>query len=117
MHASGIGKALLAEMDQNELEQILSTTPLERFTDFTITDPGALALDLERIRRRGFAIDDQEKNLGDPDLTLQRSIVTYNDIIYALNADSNPADFSLVKIDGGSNRSFLLGTITRSCSS
>ncbi len=41
-----------------------------------------------------------ELNLGDPDLTLQRSIVTYNDIIYVLNADSSPADFSLVKIDG-----------------
>jgi IclR family acetate operon transcriptional repressor len=64
MHASGIGKALLAEMDQTELEQVLSTTPLERFTEFTISDPEVLIRDLERTRKRGFAIDDQEKNLG-----------------------------------------------------
>ncbi|MCH2165851.1 MAG: IclR family transcriptional regulator [Marinovum sp.] len=64
MHASGIGKALMAEMDQTEIEHILSTTPLERFTEFTITDPETLIDDLERTRKRGFAIDDQEKNLG-----------------------------------------------------
>ncbi len=43
-----------------------------------------------------------ELNLGDPDLVLHRSVVTYNDIIYALNADSSPANFNIVKIDGGS---------------
>ena len=64
MHASGIGKALMAEMDKAELEQILSAAPLQRFTDFTITDPETLIEDLERTRKRGFAIDDQEKNYG-----------------------------------------------------
>lgn len=64
MHASGIGKALLAEMNPAELEQILSAQPLERFTEFTITDPKELLVDLDQTRKRGFAIDDQEKNLG-----------------------------------------------------
>jgi IclR family acetate operon transcriptional repressor len=64
MHASGIGKALMAEMEQAELEEMLSTTTLERFTEFTITDPERLLDDLAQTRQRGFAIDDQEKNAG-----------------------------------------------------
>lgn len=64
MHASGIGKALLAEMDDDILEKMLSTTSLERFTHFTICDPEHLLADLAQIKERGFAIDDQEKNVG-----------------------------------------------------
>lgn len=64
MHASGIGKALLAEMDPRDLEHLLSTTKLEAFTRFTISDPELLMVDIEKIRVRGFAIDDQERNLG-----------------------------------------------------
>ncbi|MEM9341591.1 MAG: HTH-type transcriptional regulator BhcR [Pseudomonadota bacterium] len=64
MHASGIGKALLAEMQAADLERLLSEARLERFTKFTITDPDLLLADLERVRARGFSIDDQEKNVG-----------------------------------------------------
>lgn len=64
MHASGIGKALMAEMDRSDLEKLLSTQPLEKFTEFTITEPEKLLMDLDQTRKRGFSIDDQEKNLG-----------------------------------------------------
>lgn len=64
MHASGIGKALLAEMPTAQLDLMLCGITLESFTEFTITAPDALLTELERIRARGFAIDDQEKNLG-----------------------------------------------------
>jgi hypothetical protein len=55
-----------------------------------------------------------ELNLGDPDLIYVRSIVTYNDIIYVLNADTSPADFSLVKIDGATTTvlATLASTVT-----
>ncbi|MEL7299175.1 MAG: HTH-type transcriptional regulator BhcR [Pseudomonadota bacterium] len=64
MHASGIGKALLAEMSPQRLEHFLGSGRLERFTPHTIADPDALVAELARIRQRGFAVDDQEKNLG-----------------------------------------------------
>ncbi|MEO0943338.1 MAG: HTH-type transcriptional regulator BhcR [Pseudomonadota bacterium] len=64
MHASGIGKALLAEHPPAMLDRLLVETPLETFTPFTLTEPDALLAELERTRQRGFAIDDQEKNLG-----------------------------------------------------
>jgi IclR family acetate operon transcriptional repressor len=69
MHASGIGKALLAHMDEDRLSRLLDgrgrTTPvLEPFTEHTITDAGTLRADLAETRRRGYAIDGEEKNLG-----------------------------------------------------
>ncbi|MFX0545988.1 HTH-type transcriptional regulator BhcR [Roseovarius sp. S1116L3] len=64
MHASGIGKALMAEMDAARLGELLAKAPLERFTEFTLTDRDALLADLTAIRERGYAIDEQERNLG-----------------------------------------------------
>lgn len=64
MHASGIGKALMAELPENELQAQLAQAKLERFTSRTITDPQELRAELQEIRTRGFAFDDQERNLG-----------------------------------------------------
>ncbi|MEM6587785.1 MAG: HTH-type transcriptional regulator BhcR [Pseudomonadota bacterium] len=64
MHASGIGKALLSEMAPDQMAHLMHGTELEHFTQFTITDPSALTKEMDRIRTRGFSIDDQEKNIG-----------------------------------------------------
>jgi len=64
MHASGIGKALLAEMDDARLRRTLEGRVLDAFTDHTITDFAALRDDLAAVRARGFSIDGEEKNLG-----------------------------------------------------
>jgi IclR family acetate operon transcriptional repressor len=64
MHASGVGKALLSEMEDAALEAVLAKTTLTRFTDKTLTDPVDLLEDLRRARARGYAIDDEERNEG-----------------------------------------------------
>ncbi len=64
MHASGIGKALLANMDDDRLKKTLASQPRDAFTEFTITDTDALIENLGEIRTRGYAIDGEEKNLG-----------------------------------------------------
>ncbi|MCB1389158.1 MAG: IclR family transcriptional regulator [Rhodobacteraceae bacterium] len=58
MHASGIGKALLAWMPGSD------PGPLTRFTEATITDPRALAQNLALTRSRGWALDNQERTEG-----------------------------------------------------
>ena len=63
MHASGIGKALLAQMDEDRLSRRLEGG-LQSFTPRTITDRIALQEDLARIRGRGYSVDDEERNLG-----------------------------------------------------
>ena len=64
MHASGIGKALLASWSAQRLTRFLRQHPLIGFTPQTLDSPEALAADLERIRRRGWSIDNQERYLG-----------------------------------------------------
>ena len=64
MHASGIGKALLAEMDDERLARLLASKGLASFTPHTITESEALIADLAEIRTRGFAVDDEERNEG-----------------------------------------------------
>lgn len=64
LHASGIGKALLSEMDQGRVDRFLSDAPFEKFTAFTLTQPHLLLEDLAQTRARGYAIDGEERNLG-----------------------------------------------------
>ena len=63
LHASGIGKALLAELPHDRLEA-LTRGPLEAFTLGTLSDRDALMADLESIRARGYSIDDEERTEG-----------------------------------------------------
>ena len=63
IHASGIGKALLAHMDPAERDAIVDA-PLERFTAHTLTETDVLQANLDLIRTRGYAVDGEEKNLG-----------------------------------------------------
>lgn len=64
MHASGIGKALLAQMDPHRVARVLAAHPLEAFTPHTLTDPQALDADLRRVRARGWAVDGEERTMG-----------------------------------------------------
>lgn len=64
MHASGIGKALLAQMDADRLDRLLTKVELQPFTDQTITDQAALKSNLTSVRENGYSVDDEEKNTG-----------------------------------------------------
>jgi len=63
MHASGIGKVLLAGLPAERLDRLMSNG-LAAFTDHTITDPAALRRELEAVRAQGFAVDHEERNEG-----------------------------------------------------
>ena len=64
MHASGIGKALLAELPRASVEKLVQTTGLPDYTDNTLTTPARLFANLEKIRKRGWALDDEERYAG-----------------------------------------------------
>jgi IclR family acetate operon transcriptional repressor len=63
-HASGIGKAILAHRASAQVAASLKRTGLPRFTDRTLTTLPALLADLAEVRARGYALDDEERNLG-----------------------------------------------------
>ncbi|MFN8681006.1 HTH-type transcriptional regulator BhcR [Paracoccus sp. P2] len=64
LHASGIGKALLAHARPADLKRMIREMRLERFTEMTLTDPQALLDDLACIRARGYALDNEERTPG-----------------------------------------------------
>jgi IclR family acetate operon transcriptional repressor len=63
-HASGIGKAVLAHLDGDRVAAIARKAGLEAFTDRTLSTLPALTHDLAEIRRRGWSVDNEERNLG-----------------------------------------------------
>ena len=63
-HATNLGKVLLADLPAERVAEIVSERGLAAFTPNTITDPDELNAELERIRERGYAIDDEEYDEG-----------------------------------------------------
>lgn len=63
MHSSSCGKALLAYMEPSLQDEYLSG-PLEACTEYTITDPKKLRLELASVISLGYAIDDMETEIG-----------------------------------------------------
>jgi IclR family acetate operon transcriptional repressor len=64
LHSGAVGKAILAYLPEEQMQQIVRARGLPRFTPNTITDPGTLARHLADVRRAGFAIDDVETEEG-----------------------------------------------------
>ena len=62
MYATGAGKAILAFLEPNEIEEIISRT-LEKFTDSTIIDHETLKEELGQIRRNGYAVSNAEHDV------------------------------------------------------
>lgn len=60
LHSTAIGKALLARLPDDEVRLIVVRTGLPARTDHTITDVPTLLAHLTVVRRRGFAVDDEE---------------------------------------------------------
>jgi DNA-binding IclR family transcriptional regulator len=59
LHASGIGLVLLAHAPDSVQREALAG-PLQRFTDFTVTDPERLRRTLSQVRRDGVAVSDRQ---------------------------------------------------------
>lgn len=60
LHASAIGKMLLANLPQPQREELIQSLDLVRYTKNTITDQDSLHQELEKIRQQNYARDDAE---------------------------------------------------------
>jgi DNA-binding IclR family transcriptional regulator len=64
LHSTAVGKLFLLEDGPEGLRQYAQRTRLPQFTRNTLTSIGALEKEIERIRRNGFAVDNEEAELG-----------------------------------------------------
>lgn len=63
LHCTGLGKALLAFSSNDTVAKLLET-PLKAITEKTIIDPEAFKRELALIRKRGYALDNEEITRG-----------------------------------------------------
>ena len=63
-HATGVGKAILAQLSDEQVRRVISRTGLPAATQASITDVEELLADVSRIRQRGYSVDEQEQELG-----------------------------------------------------
>ena len=64
MYCTGIGKAVLAELNLDDAEWILSSQELEALTPNTMTEKEEVLRALADIRKKGYSTDNEEVELG-----------------------------------------------------
>ena len=60
LFAGAVGKVFLASMEEEQAEKIIRSKELTRFTENTIVDPELYYQELQRVRKMGYAVDDEE---------------------------------------------------------
>jgi IclR family acetate operon transcriptional repressor len=63
-HCTGVGKALLSQLADAEVLELIRRTGMPVRTPHTVAAPDALLVQLAEIRARGWAVDDEEQELG-----------------------------------------------------
>ena len=64
LHVGAAPKILLAFMTDDQRERMLEKLEMTRYTPRTITEKAALKKNLEEIRRTGYAVDEQDFEVG-----------------------------------------------------
>ena len=64
MYCTGVGKSILAFLSPREVERVWNATDIQVFTPATIVTLENLFQDLEGVRQRGFAYDNEEHEEG-----------------------------------------------------
>lgn len=63
-HSTAVGKAMLSHLPEEELSDLIARKGLPARTSNTISDETALRKELNEIRSRGYAVDDEENEAG-----------------------------------------------------
>ena len=64
VHCTSVGKAILAFLPEERINDIIRRLRFERFTHRTISTAEQLRTEIEKTRRRGYAVDDEELEEG-----------------------------------------------------
>lgn len=64
LHASGVGKALMAWLPDDEFERVLAERGLARVTTNTLQTASTLRANMAEVRQQGYACDREEHAIG-----------------------------------------------------
>jgi len=65
VHSTALGRSIAAYLDRPQRDALLKRTqPFIRRTQHTVTDPEAISILMDRVRRDGYAIERDETDLG-----------------------------------------------------
>lgn len=116
MYVTAVGKAILATKSNEEIRAIWNKADIQPFTKHTITSLDAFMMEIEKVRQKGYAIDNEENEYGV--LCIGTVFSSYKDLaagaisisIPATDADDEKKAIYIEKIIDTSNKiSRLLG--------
>lgn len=107
LHCISLGKAMLAYMSEDRVDEILAQYGLPEYTEHTITTRGELMEELEAIRDRGYAFDEEERIEG---IRCVAAPVRANGDIFGAVSISGPS----TRMEGKRYREELPNMVTRS---
>ncbi len=64
LHCTAAGKSMLAFMPECDMQAITKRLKFEALTENTITDPSKFIKHLMKVRELGYAVDDEENEMG-----------------------------------------------------
>jgi len=64
LYCSAVGKVILAEMSEEEVEHIWNNSIIDKKTEYTITTLEQFQIELKDVRVKGYAVDNEENELG-----------------------------------------------------
>lgn len=64
LFCSGVGKAMMADMDNEQVRGIWENSNIRKMTSKTVTDYSGFQEIIEEVRQKGYALDNEEHELG-----------------------------------------------------
>jgi DNA-binding IclR family transcriptional regulator len=64
LHATAVGKAYMAALDDKALKALMKGLPMPRYTGNTMVEPAALLAQIGETRARGWSVDNEENEAG-----------------------------------------------------
>jgi DNA-binding IclR family transcriptional regulator len=64
VNCTGVGKALAAFLPDGQFEEVITAKRFARHNDNTIVTRGGLKRELAKVREQGYALDDEEDEIG-----------------------------------------------------
>ncbi|AKO54151.1 IclR family transcriptional regulator [Marinobacter psychrophilus] len=94
---TSMGRVLLAQLSEADVGAFFERVKLEAFTAFSITNPAALKQEIDRVRKNGYAIVDQELDSGLRSVAVP-VFARSGELLGAINISTNAARVDMARL-------------------